>query len=125
MVVVKDHQNRSHPWTRLAPSGSISRSMFSSSTGLTEPGKSFCADGCAGARSQAFADLPPCIVGIEACGTAHFWAREIARCGHDVRLMPPGYVKPYVKRNKHDAADAEAVLSRSRSMYGRPWVTVL
>jgi transposase len=63
-------------------------------------------------RSQVasfFAALPPCVVGIEACGTAHFWARQIARCGHDVRLMPPGYVKPYVKRNKHDAADAEAV----------------
>ena len=63
-------------------------------------------------RSQVasfFAALPPCVVGIEACGTAHFWARQIAGCGHDVRLMPPGYVKPYVKRNKHDAADAEAV----------------
>jgi transposase len=56
-----------------------------------------------------FAALPPCLVGMEACGTAHFWAREIAALGHDVRLMPPGYVKPYVKRNKHDAADAEAV----------------
>jgi transposase len=61
-----------------------------------------------------FAALAPCIVGIEACGTAHFWAREIARCGHDVRLMPPGYVKPYVKRNKHDAADAEAVCEAVR-----------
>src|ERR1700731_4634892 len=56
-----------------------------------------------------FAAVPPCLVGMEACGTAHFWAREIAAFGHDVRLMPPGYVKPYVKRNKHDAADAEAV----------------
>ena len=61
-----------------------------------------------------FAALPPCIVGIEACGTAHFWAREIARCGHDLRLMPPGYVKPYVKRNKHDAADAKAVCEAVR-----------
>jgi transposase len=58
--------------------------------------------------------FPPCVVGIEACGTAHFWAREIARCGHDVRLMPPSYVKPYVKRNKHDAADAEAVCEAVR-----------
>ena len=68
-------------------------------------------------RSQIasfFATLPPCIVGIEACGTAHLWAREIARCGHDVRLMPPSYVKPYVKRNKHDAADAEAVCEAVR-----------
>src|SRR5262249_9172754 len=58
MVVVEDHQNRSHPWARLAPSGSISRSTFSSSTGLTEPGKLFCAEGCAGAKSRAF--LPLC-----------------------------------------------------------------
>lgn len=48
-------------------------------------------------------------VGMEACGTAHYWAREIARFGHDVRLMPPAYVKPYVKRNKNDATDAEAI----------------
>ena len=63
-------------------------------------------------RSQVaafFAALPPCLVGMEACGTAHFWAREVAAFGHDVRLMPPSYVKPYVKRNKHDAADAEAI----------------
>jgi transposase len=51
---------------------------------------------------------------MEACGTAHFWAREIAAFGHEVRLMPPGYVKPYVKRNKHDAADAEAVCEAVR-----------
>jgi transposase len=68
-------------------------------------------------RSQIaafFAALRPCLVGMEACGTAHFWAREIAAFGHDVRLMPPGYVKPYVKRNKHDAADAEAVCEALR-----------
>jgi transposase len=55
-----------------------------------------------------FANLPPCRVGLEACGGAHDWARELAELGHDVRLMPAQYVKPYVKRNKHDAADAEA-----------------
>jgi transposase len=55
-----------------------------------------------------FAKLPPCLVGMEACGTSHHWAREIATLGHEVRLMPPQYVKPYVKRNKHDPADAEA-----------------
>jgi transposase len=56
-----------------------------------------------------FAGLPPCLVGIEACGTAHHWAREIAALGHEVRLMPASYVKPYVKRGKTDAADAEAI----------------
>lgn len=63
-------------------------------------------------RSQLlpfFAKLPPCLVGMEACGTSHHWARELIRLGHEVRLMPPAYVKPYVKRGKTDAADAEAI----------------
>ncbi len=53
--------------------------------------------------------LPPCLVGIEACATSHYWAREIASLGHEVRLMPAQYVKPYVKRQKNDMADAEAI----------------
>lgn len=64
------------------------------------------------ARSQLlgfFGKLPPCIVGMEACSSAHHWARELTRIGHEVRLIPPQYVKPYVKRNKTDAADAEAI----------------
>ena len=56
-----------------------------------------------------FAKLPACLVGIEACATAHHWARELKALGHEVRLMPPSYVKPYVKRQKNDAADAEAI----------------
>jgi transposase len=56
-----------------------------------------------------FGKLPACRVGIEACATAHHWARELQSLGHDVRLMPPAYVKPYVKRQKNDAADAEAI----------------
>ncbi|WP_380879984.1 IS110 family transposase [Sphingomonas sp. DBB INV C78] len=56
-----------------------------------------------------FAKLSPCLVGIEACGTSHHWARELTNLGHDVRLMPPAYVKPYVKRGKNDAVDAEAI----------------
>lgn len=54
-------------------------------------------------------DLPACLVGLEACATAHFWGREIGALGHEVRLIPPAYVKPYVKRQKNDAADAEAI----------------
>jgi transposase len=56
-----------------------------------------------------FANLPACVVGMEACATAHHWAREISKLGHTVHLMPPQYVKPYVKRHKNDQADAEAV----------------
>lgn len=53
--------------------------------------------------------LPECLIGMEACASAHYWAREFAKCGHTVRLMAPQYVKPYVKTNKNDAADAEAI----------------
>lgn len=56
-----------------------------------------------------FRKLSPCLIGIEACATAHHWGRELLALGHEVRLMPPRYVKPYVKRNKNDAADAEAI----------------
>jgi transposase len=56
---------------------------------------------------EFFANLPGCLIGMEACGGAHYWARELTKLGHEVRLMPPQYVKPYVKTNKHDAADAE------------------
>ncbi len=56
-----------------------------------------------------FAKLSPCVIGMEACATAHHWARELRKLGHEVRLMPARYVKAYVKRNKNDAADAEAI----------------
>jgi len=56
-----------------------------------------------------FAKLDPCLIGLEACATSHYWAREFQELGHDVRLIPPIYVKPYVKRQKNDAADAEAI----------------
>ena len=61
-----------------------------------------------GQVEKFFAGLPACLVGMEACGGAHHWARVIGSHGHDVRLMPPGYVKAYVKRNKNDGRDAEA-----------------
>lgn len=63
-------------------------------------------------RSQVlafFAKLPRCLVGMEACATAHHWARQLGTLGHEVRLIPPAYVKPYVRRGKNDAADAAAI----------------
>jgi transposase len=68
-------------------------------------------------RSQVlefFGTLPPCLVGMEACATAHYWARELTKLGHRVRLMPAKDVKAYVKRNKNDAADAEAICEAVR-----------
>ncbi len=56
-----------------------------------------------------FSQLPSCLVAVEACGGAHFWGREIGKLGHDVRLIPRAYVKPFVKRQKNDAADVEAI----------------
>ena len=61
-----------------------------------------------------FARLPSCLIGLEACATAHYWARELQAVGHEVRLMPAQYVKAYVKRNKNDAADAEAICEAVR-----------
>ena len=58
---------------------------------------------------EFFAGQPKCLVALEACGGAHHWARELIRMGHEVRLIPPAYVKPFVKRQKNDAADAEAI----------------
>ena len=58
---------------------------------------------------EVFARLDPCLVGMEACAGAHYWARELTALGHEVRIMPPSHVKPYVKRGKTDAADAEAI----------------
>lgn len=59
--------------------------------------------------AEFFVVLPPCLIGMEACGSAHFWARKLIQMGHTVKLMAPQFVKPYVKTNKNDAADAEAI----------------
>ncbi len=61
-----------------------------------------------------FAGLPSCLVGMEACASAHYWARELQALGHKVRLIPPQYVRPFVKTNKNDAADAEAICEAVR-----------
>lgn len=63
-------------------------------------------------RSQIasfFANIPPCLIGMEACASSHYWASTLMLLGHTVKLMAPQFVKPYVKTNKHDAADAEAI----------------
>ena len=64
---------------------------------------------------EFFSTLLPCPVAMEACGGAHFWGREIGKLGHAVRLIPPAYVKPFVRWRKNDAADAEARFARRRS----------
>jgi len=61
-----------------------------------------------------FEELSPCLVGLGACATSHYWARELAKLGHEVRLMPAKDVKAYIKRNKNDAADAEAICEAVR-----------
>ena len=58
---------------------------------------------------EFFAQIEPCLIGMEACGSAHYWARELKAMGHEVLLMPPAYTKPYVKRGKNDAVDADAI----------------
>jgi transposase len=115
MVVVKDHQEQEPSMGEILTIGiDIAKHVFQLH-GVDGGGEVVLRQRLRRGRVAAFfAALPPCLVGIEACGTAHFWAREIAAFGHEVRLMPPGYVKPYVKRNKHDAADAAAVCEAVR-----------
>lgn len=64
--------------------------------------------------AEFFVNLPICLIGMEACGSAHYWARKLQAMGHTVKLMAPQFVKPYVKTNKHDAADAEAICEAVR-----------
>jgi transposase len=64
-----------------------------------------------------FQKLPPCLIGIEACASSHYWSRELQALGHTVRLMPPAYVKPYVKRQKNDAAERRSdFVKRARAL---------
>src|SRR4029434_1625686 len=75
-----------------------------------------------------FQKLPPCLIGIEDCASSHYWSRELQALGHTVRLMPPAYVKPYVKRQKNDMADAEAICeagTRARMRFTREQTAVI
>ena len=69
-----------------------------------------------------FAQLPACVVAMEAWGGAHFWGREIGKLGHEVRLISPAYVRPFVKRQKNDAADAEAICEVSSRLRSNPTI---
>jgi len=110
MVVVEDHQEREPSMSEITTIGlDLAKNVFQvhgvDETGAVAVRKRL-------RRSQVlafFASLPRCLVGMEACATAHHWARELIAVGHEVRLMPPQYVKAYVKRNKNDLADAEAI----------------
>ena len=70
---------------------------------------------------EFFGKLPRCLIGLEACASSHYWARELIRLGHEVKLMPAQYVKPYVKRGKNDAADAEAICEAVASRPCASW----
>jgi transposase len=110
MVVVEDHQEWEPSMNEITTIGlDLAKNVFEvhgvDATGVAVLRKRV-------RRGQVlafFAGLPCCLVGIEACATAHYWARELRALGHEVRLMPPQYVKAYVKRNKNDAADAAAI----------------
>jgi transposase len=110
MVIVKDHQQREPSMNKITTIGlDLAKNIFQVH-GVDETGTAIIVKRLR--RSQViafFAGLPPCLVGMEACATAHHWARELSELGYEVRLMPPQYVKAYVKRNKNDAADAAAI----------------
>jgi transposase len=115
MVVVKDHQQREPSMGDITTIGlDLAKNVFQVHA-VDEAGTVMMRKRLR--RSQVlafFAGVPPCLVGLEACATAHHWARELIALGHEARLMPPNYVKAYVKRNKHDVADAEAICEAVR-----------
>ena len=113
--VVEDLRQGSRPWRRLAALAWIRRSIFFNCMGWMDWSGWFCA-ASSGARRfcSFFATIESTLVGLEACGGAHYWARELTRLGHSVRLIAPQYVRPYVKRGKNDAADAEAIWQSRR-----------
>ena len=110
LAAVEVCEQRSRPLWRLPRSVWTSPSACSRRTELTPLAARCCGAGWGAAEVlDFFRALRPCLVGIEACGTAHHWARELTKLGHTVRMMPPSYVKGYVKRSKNDAADAAAI----------------
>src|SRR5437899_12737457 len=97
----RSSKSQSSDWT--------SRSTFFNSTEQIETAKLFCAGRCDGTKSYLFfANLASCVVGLEACGGAHYWARRLTAAGHAVRLIAPQFVEPFGKSNQNDDNDAEA-----------------
>jgi Transposase len=110
VVVVKDHQQREPSMGDITTIGlDLAKNVFQVHA-VDEAGNVVVRKRLRRGQVLAFfAGIPSCLVGLEACATAHHWARELVALGHEARLMPPNYVKAYVKRNKHDVADAEAI----------------
>jgi transposase len=104
LVFSKNHQEREPSMSEITTIGlDLAKHVFQALI-------RFCVSDCgAGKCWRSSARIPRCVVGLEACATAHYWARELRALGHEVRLMPAQYVKAYIKRNKHDAADAGAI----------------
>jgi transposase len=127
MVVVEDHRQREPSMSEITTIGlDLAKNVFQVH-GVDETGTTLVVKRLRRSQVMAFfAGLPRCLVGMEACATAHHWARELRGLGHEVRLMPPQYVKAYVKRNKNDAADAEAICEAVKrpSMHFVPVKTV-
>jgi transposase len=115
MVVVKDHQQREPSMGDITTIGlDLAKNVFQVHA-VDEAGSVVMRKRLRRGQVLAFfAEIPSCLVGLEACATAHHWARELIALGHEPRLMPPTYVKAYVKRNKHDVADAEAICEAVR-----------
>src|SRR5438132_14167383 len=97
------------PFMKSQLSDWTSRSTFFNSTEQIETAKLFCAGRCDGTKSYLFfANLASCVVGLEACGGAHYWARRLTAAGHAVRLIAPQFVQPFVKSTKNEANAGEA-----------------
>src|SRR5258705_12087692 len=109
MVVVEDHKEREPSMNEITTVGlDLAKNVFQVH-GVDAEGTTVLRKQLRRAQVLAFfSRLPRCLVGMEACATAHYWARELRTLGHEVRLMPAQYVKAYVKRNKNDPADGEA-----------------
>jgi transposase len=127
MVVVEDHHEREPSMSKVTTIGlDLAKHVFQVHAVDETDGLVMRRPLRRGQVLAFFAGLPPCLIGMEACATAHYWARELRALGHEVRLMPRQYVKAYVKRNKNDAADAEAICEAVKrpSMHFVPVKTV-